>query len=265
MKHENIHRVLNFGGGVQSTAMLVAACYGDLPDGVKPDVAIFADTQWEPPAVIAHVGVMTEWASQHGLEVVTVSRESIRTERGANQMPLHIVHADGTTGITGRQCTTDYKLDPIRKQIRKSLGYKPYQRWKHQLETWLGITTDEAQRMKPAKEKFETVRWPLIELGWNRESCKRYLERQDLPVPMKSSCIGCPYHSNRYFLDMKRERPEEWADVVAFDKQVRESFTFSKLDGKPYVHRSCKPLDEVYLQEDQIELFAEECSGYCES
>ena len=75
------YRVLNFGGGVQSTAMLVAACYGDLPDGVTPDIAIFADTQWEPPAVVDHVGVMTEWADKHGLEVVTVTRESIRTQR----------------------------------------------------------------------------------------------------------------------------------------------------------------------------------------
>lgn len=259
------HTVLNFGGGVQSTAMLVAACYGDLPDGVKPDVAIFADTQWEPPAVVAHVGVMTEWASQHGLKVVTVTAGSIRTERGANQMPLHVALTDGTKGITGRQCTTDYKLNPIRKYIRHSLGYKPYQRWTHQIETWLGITIDEAQRMKPSKDKFETVRWPLIEMSWSRETCKRYLEKHGMAVPMKSSCVGCPYHSNRYFLDMKRERPEEWNDVVAFDKEIRSNYVFKRLQGEPYIHRNAKPLDQVYLQEDQIELFGEECSGYCEA
>jgi hypothetical protein len=34
---------------------------------------------------------------------------------------------------------------------------------------------------------------------------------------------------------------------------------------RPYLHRNAEPLEEVYLQEDQIELFAEECSGYCEA
>ena len=119
--------------------------------------------------------------------------------------------------------------------------------------------------MKPSQEAFETARWPLIELDWNREDCKRYLEKQGLPVPMKSSCVGCPYHSNRYFLEMKRQRPDEWKDVVAFDKQLRAENLLPSLHGDPYLHRSLLPLEEVYLQEDQLELFAEECSGYCEA
>jgi len=259
------YRVLNYGAGVQSTAMLVAACLGDLPDGVRPDVAIFADTQWEPAGVLETVTRMTPWAQDHGVEVCTVTHGPIRSARGANQMPLFVRHADGTPGITGRQCTTDYKIKPIRREVRRRLGYTKGQWWRHQLETWLGITVDEAHRMKPSQEAFETARWPLIELDWNREDCKRYLEKQGLPVPMKSSCVGCPYHSNRYFLEMKRQCPDEWKDVVAFDKQLRAENLLPSLHGDPYLHRSLLPLEEVYLQEDQLELFAEECSGYCEA
>jgi hypothetical protein len=259
------YQVLSYGGGVQSSAMLVAACHGDLPDGIRPNVAIFADTQWEPASVIEYVARMTDYASQYGIEVCTLTKGSIRSNRGATVMPLYTKDSTGDIGITMRQCTSEFKILPIRREIRRRLGYKRHQHWKCQLETWLGITTDEAQRMKPSTEKFETVRWPLIEMNWNREDCKRYLEKHGLDVPMKSSCIGCPYHSNKYFLDMKKQRPDEWQDVVAFDQTLRSTYRFRKLKGRPYIHRNAEPLDEVYLQEDQIELFAEECSGYCEA
>jgi hypothetical protein len=260
------YRCLSYGGGVQSTAMLLASCHGDIPSGEKPDVAIFADTQWEPPAVIEYVSRMTKYASDHGLDVVTVSIGSIRTNRGAEQMPLFTKTEDGVKGITSRHCTYDYKIAPIRQEIRRRLGYERKQKLRHSIDMWLGISTDEAQRMRTSRETNTTNVYPLIEMGWSREACKRYIEKHDLPLPMKSSCIGCPYHSNRYFLDMKRERPEEWADVVAFDKQIRSGeFDFGKLRGTPYIHRTAQPLEDVYLNEDQIELFGEECSGYCEA
>jgi hypothetical protein len=259
------YQVLNYGGGVQSTALLTAACLGDLPKGVKPDIAIFANTQWEPPGVIETVKRMTEWAQVQGIEVCTVTHGSIRTARGANCMPLFIRHDDGSGGIIRRQCTEEYKIKPIRREVRRRLGYAKGQRWRRRLETWLGISIDEAQRMKPSQQSFETARWPLIELDWSREDCKRYLEKQGLPVPMKSSCVGCPYHSNRYFLEMKKNRPVEWESAVAFDRQLRQDNFRQRImiRGEPFLHRSLIPLEEVYLQEDQIDLFGEECSGYC--
>lgn len=258
--------VLSFGGGVQSTAMLIASVLGKLP---RPDVAIFADTQWEPPAVIEHVKFMTAWAQERDFEVCTITKDSIRSVRGASVMPLSVRNADGSLGKAHRQCTAEYKIDPIRKEVRRRLGYTKGQRWKHRLHTWLGITIDEAQRMKPSPKVWETAHWPLIEeLNWNREDCKRYIESVGLPVPMKSSCIGCPYHSDMYFRTMKLERPEEWADVVAFDEYLRsDAPEIKKLGyrGEPFIHAKCIPLKEVYLQEDQRELFGEECSGYCEA
>lgn len=40
--------VLSLGAGVQSSTLLLMACAGELP---RPDVAVFADTGWEPSAV----------------------------------------------------------------------------------------------------------------------------------------------------------------------------------------------------------------------
>ncbi len=46
-------KVLSLGAGVQSSVMLLMADRGLLGD--KPDVAIFADTQWEPKEVYEHL------------------------------------------------------------------------------------------------------------------------------------------------------------------------------------------------------------------
>ena len=45
-------QVLSFGGGVQSTAMLLMIHEGTLP---KPDVVMFADTGSELPETIEHI------------------------------------------------------------------------------------------------------------------------------------------------------------------------------------------------------------------
>jgi hypothetical protein len=76
------YRCLSYGGGVQSTAMLLASCHGDIPSGEKPGVAIFADTQWEPVAVtdgfidwLADVGPLGDarvFVIVHDIEVARV-------------------------------------------------------------------------------------------------------------------------------------------------------------------------------------------------
>jgi hypothetical protein len=57
--------------------------------------------------------------------------------------------------------------------------------------------------------------------------------------------------------------PEAWADVVQFDGQVRKA---TGTRGDSYLHRSCKPLDQVPLGEGQGGLDLEDdiyCAGGC--
>ena len=46
-----------------------------------------------------------------------------------------------------RQCTGQYKIQPVVKKVRELHGLKPRQRMP-KTEMWLGITLDEIQRMK---------------------------------------------------------------------------------------------------------------------
>lgn len=251
-------RVLSLGAGVQSTTVLLMACAGE----IQPfDVAIFADTQWEPAAVYAHLA----WLEQKSdIPIHRVSAGSLRQDawgaKSSAWMPLHIRGLDGKPGMLRRQCTTNYKIMPIRREIRRLFGAGR----KVPVEMSIGISLDEVQRMRDSDVQYVTNAYPLIDLRMTRHDCLRWLASRGMPQPPKSSCIGCPYHDARYWRTMRDTQPIEWADAVEFDHRVR-SVGFAH--GDAFLHRSLVPLELVDLSNEldhgQMEMFAEECGGYC--
>jgi len=140
-------KVLSLGAGVQSTTVLLLAAEGRLP---KLDAAVFSDTGWEPAAVYAHLDrIEREIAAPAGIPVYRVSAGNIREdalnpEHRFASMPLFIKNQDGGDGMTRRQCTSEYKLKPIKAQVRQLLGYphpKPVPRGLY-AEQWIGISRD---------------------------------------------------------------------------------------------------------------------------
>jgi hypothetical protein len=104
-------------------------------------------------------------------------------------------------------------------------------------------------------------RHPLIELRMNRLDCLAWLDRRGYPLPPKSSCIGCPYHSAAHWRAMG---PEEIADAIEVDEAIRDK---AGIHGQRFMHRSRRPLSEVDLSTDedrgQLNLFINECEGMC--
>ena len=82
----------------------------------------------------------------------------------------------------------------------------------------------------------------------------------------RSACIGCPFHDNKAWRDLRDRRPEEWKDAVEVDKTIRHG---KDMEGQAFLHRSLKPLDEADLGDDtdqgMFHGFKEECLGYCGS
>ncbi|MGC0328136.1 hypothetical protein RKD23_001126 [Streptomyces sp. SAI-170] len=176
--------------------MLALSANGMLP---KVDYAIFADTGWEPRAVYDHLDRLErEVAAPAGIPILRVSSGNIRndalnpTHRFAS-MPLYILNRDGRPGMTRRQCTGEYKIKPIKRQVRELLGYPYPQRIPKDVfvEQWVGISTDEFHRAKDADVRYMHNRHPLIDMGWSRTDCIRYLNSLGLGDTPKSSCLGC--------------------------------------------------------------------------
>lgn len=102
-----------------------------------------------------------------------------------------------TIGMIRRQCTGDYKIDPIRRKVRELVGLtRKRSPASPVVEQWIGTSTDEIVRMKPSFETWRVNRWPLVERRMARSDCLRWLDRHGYPQPPKSACIGCPFHSD---------------------------------------------------------------------
>jgi hypothetical protein len=120
--------------------------------------------------------------------------------------------------------------------------------------------------MKSARQAWMRNRFPLIEAGMSRRDCLRWLAERGYPTPPKSSCVGCPFHSDAHWRAMRETAPEEWADAVAIDKAIRLGNSRG-MRHVEFMHASRKPLDEVDLRTDaeagQPDLFNNECEGMC--
>jgi len=257
--------VISLGAGVQSSVLALMAEEGCFSR--KPDCAIFADTGWEPEGVYEHL----EWLkTQLSFPVYTVQKGNIRDDllnedKNKNYRSAPFFTENG--GMSRRQCTREYKIEPIRKKERELIGLKPRQRAPKEpvVEVWIGISTDEMQRIKESRDTWSHHRWPLIEKRMSRSDCQQWFaERHENRVLPRSACIGCPYHNDDEWRHMRDNDPVSWQDAILFDKQLRT--IERKMENKEYVHRSLKPLDQVDLTTpaDHGQLsFLDECDGMC--
>ena len=268
--------VLSLGGGVQSSVMALMA--GDSAFGRVPDCAIFADTHWEPPSVYEHV----EWLRDRiafPLYVVDNGRslrEDVKalTNHSGNRnyvdIPLYLKGRDRDgDGIGRRQCTENYKVKPIRRKIREMLGLKPRQRVPAgtTVEMWLGISTDEAIRMKDSRDRWITNRYPLIEAGMSLRDCADWWDARYDRSLERSACAACPFQSRARWVETKRRWPELFAEAIEIDARLRDGLALQKT---PYLHTARMPLAEAVAHDEavlgaagQSDGFGNECEGHC--
>lgn len=246
-------KVLSWGCGVQSTALAVMSALGDMP---RLDRVVFSDTGWERQKTYDTRDYYVPWLRRRGVDVSLVSNGDIRRE-GA-EPHVHMPFWTEGGGPLRRQCTRRFKIVPVKHEVRRLLGFHeslPPHPAPGRVEQWLGISLDEYTRMKDSRVKYIVNRWPLVEARITRFDCVEYLRSRDLPVPVKSSCVGCPYRSASDWLEMKRESPGEWSDAISFDEQNRTNPLTARAGGtadKLYIYKvgPAQPLATADLLRD---------------
>jgi len=257
--------IISLGAGVQSSTMALMAAHGEITP--MPDAAIFADT-WEPAGVYEHL----DWLeTMLPFPVHRVTNGSIRDdmERMAKGEKIGGVYHPpffAGSGLLFRNCTAHYKIVPITTLLRELAGVKKGSPPKEiVVDQWLGISTDEAGRMKPSRHAWINHSFPLIEKNMSRYDCLGWFEKNYPGRKLaKSACIMCPYRNDSGWRDMKINSPDEFAEAVKFDGAMRNA---TPCPDPVFVHRSLMPLGEVDFRniEDrgQLNMFNNECEGHC--
>lgn len=291
MKTEpDLLRILSNGLGVQSTTLKLMAEHGEFD--FKPDLSLTSDTEREPQGVYDNLAYLSSDNMPNAIPMEVVSRGDLGQgvidnvsglqESGKRvTIPAFTAGKGGGAAPLARHCTADFKIVPLENRVRELIGLKKGARWKGPpaVEMWIGISTDEASRMKPSSKPWIVNRWPLIEKGMSRWDCYNWLERHGYPVvrpeeatadrpqwPPKSACYFCPYHDKTAWRNMKDKDPVSWAKAVEFDAAIRSGFEGG--NGEVFLHRSLKPLSEVDLttveDEGQTNMFIDQCEeGMC--
>lgn len=251
--------VISLGAGVQSSTMALMAAHGEITP--MPVAAVFADTGDEPATVYEW---LTWLEKQLPYPVVRVSigklslaatspRVSAKAGYLKPAIPVYFLGA----GIGQRHCTLDFKIVPV-------LRYVNMIRRSARVSQWLGISSDEAHRMKPSKKAWCDNRFPLVESNLTRLHCLEWMEAKGYPKPPRSACVYCPYHSDDEWIRLRDEEPHEFSRAVAFEKQYQEAALQTGLDSVPYLHEDRIPLGEVrFVSGKRADLFGNECEGMC--
>lgn len=288
-------RVLSLGAGVQSSTLYLMAVRGEF-GSEGPTVAVFADTQWEP----AHTYRWLDEMERIGGDVVPIQRVTTGSLRddivdGASRghrianIPYHTMQ-DGKRKLMRRTCTKEYKLVPIARAVRAALNAIRKERvirgrlTPGSVEMWIGISTEEASRMADSRVAYVRNHYPLIERNMSRTDCKTWLAINGFPEPPKSACIGCPFHDDTFWLEMRENRPDEWADAVAVDAFIRNGksapnakgggMAAFRNGGEAYLHGSMLPLSEAPLTYEEkaaagdakrpmVNMWENDCTGSC--
>lgn len=265
-------RTISYGGGVQSTALIVLAAQGRIG---HVDAALFANVgdDSEMPETLTFVRqVMSPWAAQHRVPIVEVSARKWPT--GDDRTLLsHLLAYNGcqacgvtaddecsptcnSTRNTGGDLPIPVKLLPSRAPVRRSCT----KHWKIlPIRSWLlahgaaaddpavvliGISTDEFHR---ASNKFrhpaERAEYPLLDLGLSRQDCIRIIADAGLPVPGKSACWFCPFHSERDWSRRRVEAPELYERAVDLEEHL--NLQRKRRNLSPVRFLASKPLREV--------------------
>ena len=192
-------RVVSFGGGTNSTALLI----GMLERGQRPDAIVFSDTGGEKPHTYRHIEEMQGWLKSVGFPEIVIVRDPSKTlyEDCITRKSLPSVAFGGF-----KTCSQRFKLQP-QERWRKKNGFED-------AICLVGIDAGESHRAGD----YKNTRYPLIEWDWDREDCVKAITRAGLALPNKSSCFFCPNNKRDEIKEMAQHYPELIAKAVEMEE-----------------------------------------------
>lgn len=204
---------LSFGAGVNSTAILALIHSGKL---YYPNLRIvFADTGCEKSSTYCHIQEMQRYFN---IEVV-------KSDLASSLYDFCWQH-NCVPHILFRWCTSKFKLQPI-SRWKQEIGYDD-------AIAIIGFCEGEEGRTQRTHKLGEEI-YPLIELGFNRDDCKRIIRESGWAIPEKSGCFICPFQRKNEWIAMMLNNKELWDKAVALEDNSNTTFRVDKIKLKDWL------------------------------
>lgn len=262
-------RAFSYGGGVQSTAALVLAARGE----ITYPLFLFANTgdDSEHPHTLRYVReVALPYAAEHGIELLEIQKRRRngtpdtliqRINRGKSSVPIPArMERSGAPG--NRSCTDEFKIRVVSKEVKRRGATK-----ERPALVGLGISLDEYRRIRAASDPRSPLIYrvyPLIDLEMTRQDCLNVIAKEGLPIPPRSACWFCPFHSLEEWRRLQRETP----DLFEKSCQLEEAMQARRIAlGKDAVYftdagaRERLPLQRIVGPDVQLTMEEESCEG----
>lgn len=260
-------RVVSYGGGVQSTALMVLAAQERIDFRTFLMANVGDDS--EHPATLRYVReVAMPYAAEHGIDLHLLDRVkrdgTVETLWGrlmrpeSKSLPIPVRMDNGAPGT--RSCTADFKIKVTGKWVKQRGATAD-----NPAIIGIGISVDEIHRANNRRvEPHEQIVYPLLDLGLRRTDCQRIIREAGIPVPPKSSCFFCPFHRPGVWLDMRRDEPELFEKAAELEDTLNARRDALGKD-RVYLTRFAAPLRDVVPVGVHTLPFADSDDGNCDS
>jgi hypothetical protein len=238
------YTIVSYGGGVNSTALLVEAVRREM----RPDVILFSDTGDERPATYAYVRMFSDWLVAHGFPAIEWVRW-IRRDGTFEPLGLYSLRTKALPskayGFSG--CTVKWKQQPLDRRVQSDPNVLALWGEGEPIVRWIGFDFDEPRRAERMLEKNPQpkqdgrlyYRWeaPLYEWKMGREECEASIAAAGLPSPGKSSCYFCPSMKKHEVRALAKEEPELFARALEIEDAARPGLDTVKGLGRSFSWR----------------------------
>lgn len=187
---------LSYGGGVNSTALLILMTRRGMDFE-----AVYVDHGCDWPETRDFVGCLQV------AYPITIIRPDVQ---GFDNIYDYGWRERFLPSRLLRWCTDKFKVTPLNKYMKSPCT------------TAIGIDAGEAKRAKPTDDPDRAKSYPLIDMGINRDGCKKIISDAGLPMPIKSGCWFCPFQRRSQWVKLQEQHPDLFCKAIALESRVND-------------------------------------------
>lgn len=237
--------ILSFGSGQDSAALL--AMYRHDPEfrikyAPNQFLVVFSDTGNEHPETYTYSEEVEEICRRDGIPFFWLKPEmGFHSPKWSSLDEQMDAHGTVFSKAFPKSCTDKLKVQVIyrwlaawieerydiqnpEKKYRGKASIVAFARTFGKIRILLGIAAGEEKRVAKAQfhAKWQEVclerRYPLVDLGMDRQKCQDYLRDMGETVPWPSCCLKCPWANLQELLWLSIDFPDVYQDWVRQEK-----------------------------------------------